>query len=56
MLLTSLMSFFLLDVLVSSYQSLAFADAVVGTADPVATGLWYLAMGLAEVEAASLVA
>ena len=47
---------FLSVVLVSSYPSLALTYAVAGTADPVAAGLWYLAMGLAEVEAASLVA
>ena len=46
----------LFDLLVSSYLSLAPTDAVVGTTHPVAAGLWYLAMGLAEVEAASLVA
>jgi len=35
--------------------SLALAYAVVGTADPVAAGLWYLPMGLTVVQAASLV-
>ena len=35
-------------------MSLAPADAVIGTADPVTTRLWYLPTGLAEVEAASL--
>ena len=39
----------------SSYLSLALADAVVGTADPMAAGLWYPPMGLAVVQAASLV-
>ena len=38
-----------------SYLSLALAYAVVGAADPVAAGLWYLPMGLAVVQAASLV-
>ena len=42
-------------VLVSSYPSLALTYAVAGTADPVAAGLWYLPMGQAEVQAASLV-
>ena len=36
-------------------MSLAPTDAVVGTADPVTTRLWYLPTGLAEVEATSLV-
>ena len=44
----------LFDLLVSSYLSLAPTDAVVGTTHPVAAGLWYLAMGLAEVKASSL--
>jgi len=39
----------------NSNLSLAFAYAVVGTADPVAAWLWYLPMGLAVVQAASLV-
>ena len=42
-------------VLLSPYLSLAPADAVVGTADPVAAGLRYLPMRLAVVQAASLV-
>ena len=46
---------FLYVVLVSSYPSLALTYAVAGTADPVAAGLWYLPMGQAEVQAASLV-
>ena len=37
-----------------SYLSLALTYAVVGTTDPVAAGLWYLPMGLAVVQAASL--
>ena len=37
-----------------SYLSLALTYAVVGAADPVAAGLWYLPMGLAVVQAASL--
>ena len=51
----SLLAFLrLFDLLVSSYLSLAPTDAVVGTTHPVAAGLWYLAMGLAEVKASSL--
>jgi len=39
----------------NSNLSLALAYAVVGAADPVAAGLWYLPMGLAVVQTASLV-
>ena len=39
----------------SPYLSFAPAYAVVGAADPVAAGLWYLPMRLAVVQAASLV-